>query len=291
MAVETQELEVFYDEGCVVYEAVWGEHMHSGYFDADNTRDFRVAQIRMLEELLAWAGVPGDDQSRPRNILDVGCGFGGTSRYLSNKYSANVTGIALSEYEIARARAITKAEGVCDKVAFQVADALSLPFEDNQYDLVWCMECADHIADKLKLMQEMTRVAKPGGWVVLTGWCHREFTHGETSLKKHELKILDKIRAAYLLPPWCPTSEYKIIAIDSGLQEVNVEDWTRHMLPFWGLLTAEIFTLRGAFKILTSGWAHLRASISLAYHFSYMDKGFKSGVFKYAVVMGKKDKN
>ncbi|EFJ30343.1 hypothetical protein SELMODRAFT_89835 [Selaginella moellendorffii] len=283
------EIEEIYDEGCVVYEAVWGEHMHSGYFEAGKPGDFRVAQVRMIEEVLSWAGVPNDEQSRPRDILDVGCGFGGTSRYLSKKYSANVKGIALSDYEIARAKAIARAEGVSDKVTFQVANALNQPFEDGQFDLVWCMECAVHIEDKLKLVQEMARVTKPGGRVVLVSWCHRELKPGETSLKKDEQALLDKICAAYFFPPWCATSEYETLACNAGLQEVKVEDWTRHMLPFWGMLTGQLFTLGGAFKLLTSGWAHMRTSLSLAYHFFYMDKGFKNGTFKYAVVVGKKE--
>nr|GMC68557.1 gamma-tocopherol methyltransferase [Ipomoea batatas] len=42
------------------------------------------------------------------------------------------------------------AQGLGEKVCFQVADALNQPFPDGEFDLVWCMETAEHIPDKAK---------------------------------------------------------------------------------------------------------------------------------------------
>lgn len=56
----------FYDESSGVWEDIWGEHMHHGYYDdevavapAEDGPDHRRAQIRMIEKSLAYAGVPG----------------------------------------------------------------------------------------------------------------------------------------------------------------------------------------------------------------------------------------
>lgn len=52
----------FYDEASRVWENVWGDHMHHGFYDAHvqaSISDHRSAQIRMIEQALAFAGVPG----------------------------------------------------------------------------------------------------------------------------------------------------------------------------------------------------------------------------------------
>jgi len=43
------------------------------------------------------------------------------------------------------------------------ADICNLPFEDNQYDLIFCNHVLEHIPDDTKAMQELYRVLKPGG--------------------------------------------------------------------------------------------------------------------------------
>ena len=45
----------------------------------------------------------------------------------------------------------------------QVMNALEMEFEDDTFDLVWACESGEHMPDKAKYVQEMTRVLKPGG--------------------------------------------------------------------------------------------------------------------------------
>jgi predicted SAM-dependent methyltransferase len=47
------------------------------------------------------------------------------------------------------------------------ADICNLPFEDNQYDIIFCNHVLEHIPDDTKAMQEMYRVLKPGGMAIL----------------------------------------------------------------------------------------------------------------------------
>lgn len=52
----------FYDESSGIWEDIWGDHMHHGFYDADSTvsiSDHRAAQIRMIEESLRFASVSG----------------------------------------------------------------------------------------------------------------------------------------------------------------------------------------------------------------------------------------
>lgn len=50
-------------------------------------------------------------------------------------------------------------------------DALAMSFPDNSFDLVWACESGEHMPDKKKYIEEMTRVLKPGGKGDRDGGC------------------------------------------------------------------------------------------------------------------------
>lgn len=60
----------------------------------------------------------------------------------------------------------------------QVMNALDMEFEDDTFDLVWACESAEHMPDKKRYIDEMVRVLKPGGTLVLATWCQRDETPG-----------------------------------------------------------------------------------------------------------------
>lgn len=55
-------------------------------------------------------------EDRPRTIVDVGCGIGGSARYLARKYEAKVKAVTLSPVQVERATDITAKQGLSDKV-------------------------------------------------------------------------------------------------------------------------------------------------------------------------------
>lgn len=65
----------------------------------------------MIEETLRFAGVEAATA-----VVDVGCGIGGSSRYLATKFGAKCRGITLSPVQAKRAQEISAAEGLSDKV-------------------------------------------------------------------------------------------------------------------------------------------------------------------------------
>ncbi|MHC5833204.1 MAG: methyltransferase domain-containing protein, partial [Nostoc sp.] len=55
-ATLSEQIQQFYDASSGLWEQIWGEHMHHGYYGADGTqkKDRRQAQIDLIEELLTW---------------------------------------------------------------------------------------------------------------------------------------------------------------------------------------------------------------------------------------------
>jgi MPBQ/MSBQ methyltransferase len=108
-------------------------------------------------------------------VLDVGCGVGGTSRYLAKRLGkgASVTGITLSPNQVKRATELAVEQSV-PNAKFTVMNALDMEFQDNTFDIVWACESGEHMPDKEAYINEMMRVLKPGGKFVMATWCQRD---------------------------------------------------------------------------------------------------------------------
>lgn len=92
------------------------------------------------------------------SILDIGCGAGFLTNALAKK-GHKVMGIDVSEKSLE----IAKQFDVTQSVEYLYANAYSLPFEDHSYDIVCAMDVLEHIEFPDRLIQEASRVLKPGG--------------------------------------------------------------------------------------------------------------------------------
>jgi len=96
-------------------------------------------------------------------ILDVGCGLGGTARYLAEQYNCHVSGIDLTEEYISVGKWLTELVGLSDQVELHQGSALDIPFKNEKFDVVWTEHVQMNIADKYRFYSEIARVLKPGG--------------------------------------------------------------------------------------------------------------------------------
>jgi SAM-dependent methyltransferase len=78
-----------------------------------------------------------------------------------------VVGVDISEKMIEWSRLRAREEKVQDKVEFQVANVLDLPFEDDRFDAVIVESVLAFVDDKPRAIRECIRVTKPGGYVGL----------------------------------------------------------------------------------------------------------------------------
>ena len=114
----------FYDRSSELWEEVWGEHMHHGYYVPEDRTDHQQAQIDMIDEVLKWSEV--DPANPPKSVVDVGCGIGGSSRHIAKKYNCKTQGITLSPYQANRGNELAEEQGLKDTCNFQVCIFLSL---------------------------------------------------------------------------------------------------------------------------------------------------------------------
>jgi arsenite methyltransferase len=103
-----------------------------------------------------------------QRILDVASGRGATALTLAREYDAQVTGVDLSDANVALANGAAQAAGLAGQVRFEVGDAERLPVETGAFDAVVC-ECAFcTFPDKPTAAAELARVLRPGGRLGIT---------------------------------------------------------------------------------------------------------------------------
>lgn len=101
-------------------------------------------------------------------VLDVGCGPGTITADLAELVPhGHVTGVDFAESVLATARAHVQSRDrpAPTNLVFEAVDANALPYPDASFDVVFCHQVLQHVADPVGILREMRRVAKPGGFV------------------------------------------------------------------------------------------------------------------------------
>ncbi|MGB9177966.1 MAG: class I SAM-dependent methyltransferase [Pyrinomonadaceae bacterium] len=128
----------------------------------------RFGKLRLRDRVLDSIEWRGDEK-----VLDVGCGHGlmliGAAKRLK---TGTATGVDIwqTEDQAGNSRDATmanvRAEGVADRIELRDADARSLPFADNTFDVILSSWALHNIYDKQErdtAIREIARVLKPGG--------------------------------------------------------------------------------------------------------------------------------
>ncbi|HXP96874.1 MAG TPA: class I SAM-dependent methyltransferase [Telmatospirillum sp.] len=119
---------------------------------------FHIRGLAATVELGAAAGI-----GRGSRVIDIGSGLGGPSRYLAETFDCRVAGIDLSAAFVDAATYLAERAGLGDKVAYDCADALAIPYENERFDVAWTQHVSMNIADRAGLYAEVYRVLRSGG--------------------------------------------------------------------------------------------------------------------------------
>lgn len=102
------------------------------------------------------------------HALDIGTGPGLIPIMLAARVPRlRLTGVDLSEPMLQKARNAAEEAGVADQLDFRLSDAKSLPFSERSFDLVLCNSLLHHLPEPLALLNEISRVSKPGSAILL----------------------------------------------------------------------------------------------------------------------------
>jgi len=128
--------------------------------DLSGVDEFHVRGAEVSNELV------NEIYLKDTKVLDVGCGLGGPSRLLADRFDCDVTGIDLCEEYIITAQKLSDLVGLTDKTEFIHADAMDLPFDNASFDIVWTQHVQMNIQDKARFYSEVSRVLNDEGALV-----------------------------------------------------------------------------------------------------------------------------
>ena len=130
---------------------------------------------RFLEH---FDGELGPSRLAGKNVLDLGCGYGGRTVFYGELGPTSVTGIEIAERVIERCRGFAAARHV-NNVEFLVAFAEDMPFADGSFDQIVCYDVLEHVQDPVLAFREIRRVLRPGGeaWLVFPTYLGARASH------------------------------------------------------------------------------------------------------------------
>nr|AHH02784.1 tocopherol-like methyltransferase [Vinca minor] len=270
------------------FDVFFGDHLHDGFYDPGTTATIansQPARVRIIDEAFRFANISDDPTKKPKNMLDVGCGIGGTCLHVAKKYDIKSTGINISPEQAKCAQDRAAAQGLETKVSFDVGDAVDLPYPDGTFDMVFTLQCIEHIQDKEKFISEMVRVAAPGAPIVILSSGHRNLSPSEESLKPEEKKQLKKMCDLLLLSGLCSSSDYVNWLTPLSIEDIKTADWTQNVTPFYPLFLKEVFSWKVFISMLMKGgWSIIKVALGV----KIMAKAADTGLLKFVAVTCRK---
>ena len=171
--------------------------------------------VEEYDRFLAWLGLAPE-----HHVLEVASGSGGPALYLANYASCQVTGIDVNPSGVAIATQSAVKSNQTERVSFRVVDANApLPFVNNYFDSILCIDSMNHFPNRLGTFQEWHRVLRPGHRAVFT-----DPVVVTGPVTNDELALRSSIGLFLFVPPGV---NERLIS-SAGFQLVNQEDVTEN---------------------------------------------------------------
>ena len=139
-----------------------GELHSAAYFNEQRSFWWNLDFLRLTASRL--------ELERVQSALDVGAGLGHWTATLMEilPAQATVVGVERDPRWVANATERAGQLGLTDRCSYVQGVAEALPFEDESFDLVSCQTLLIHVADPTVVINEMRRVVRPGGQLLLS---------------------------------------------------------------------------------------------------------------------------
>lgn len=208
------------------YYGLWGQHVHHGFWtDANDMTPPARAQDRLIHELYTFAGQPHCTM-----LLDIGCGYGGSLIWFARNTGTHGRGITLSQSQRLIGQLKIFRQGLHKRLRIQVADAQrQWPVTAAYADLVWCVECSEHLADRLHFAREAYRVLRPGGTLCVAAWLAGLNTSPEAEA------LRQAVEQGMLCYPFGTCQDYIQWFYDAGFEAAQSRIITPHVLHTWDI--------------------------------------------------------
>ncbi|MFJ4767752.1 SAM-dependent methyltransferase [Streptomyces uncialis] len=203
-----------YDRNTELVDGAADGNIHFGYWEGPSDSSSFLEATDRLTDLVAQRVRAGAG----RRLLDVGCGTGRPALRLAAASGAHVVGVSISHQEIELAQARAARSGLGDRVRFEFADAMTLPFDDASFDAAWAIESLTHMSDRTEALREIRRTLRPGGRVVISDFLLRRPPTGAAK------EIVDHMCEVFQAPSVAGPDEHWSAVREAGFEVVEFTD-------------------------------------------------------------------
>jgi 2-polyprenyl-6-hydroxyphenyl methylase/3-demethylubiquinone-9 3-methyltransferase len=203
------------------------EELEEGWYTAS---DHPIALLRAENAVrIPWVLETISDHSA---VLDIGCGAGFLCNALA-KAGHTVTGIDLSEKSLE----VAKRYDTTQSVQYLTANAYSLPFPNQSFDVVCAMDVLEHIEEPHLLIAEASRVLKPGGLFFFHTF-NRNFLSYLLVIKGVDWCVRNAPKNMHVYPLFIKPNELKetCLGYDLTVQEIRGFEPVLFSRSFWKLV-------------------------------------------------------
>lgn len=262
-----------YQLGTLFYRLLWGPHIHHGLWDGDESA--YVAQCQLTDALAEMGDITAQD-----SIVDIGCGMGGSAIRLAKQRGCSVTGITLSPVQRRWAAVSSRIKRASGQTRFLAADAELVDFSDHSFDVMWSVECTEHLFDKPAFFQRASRWLRPGGRMAICVWFQGE----DTTAEGHREQV-EEVCHRFICPSLATRADYANWMIANGLQITHNVDWTDRVTRTWEICKQ---------RVERTGVRHLakfldRDQVSFIDGFDALLNAYRSGAMQYGAIVAEKN--
>lgn len=270
--VQKNSIRSHYQLGTLFYRLLWGPHIHHGLWNGDESA--YQAQCQLTDTLADMAGITGDD-----SVADIGCGMGGSAIRMAKLRGCRVTGVTLSPLQRHWASVTARMKGAASKTEFIAADAESIEFERERFDVVWSVECTEHLFDKPAFIQRASEWLRPGGRLAICVW----FEGSDTNQPGHREQV-EEVCRRFVCPSLATRDDYAGWMIENGLHIRHNVDWTNRVTRTWEICKRRILKARIRYVARMLN----REQVDFVDGFDALLDAYRSGAMQYGAIVAEK---
>jgi tocopherol O-methyltransferase len=268
-AVPKGVIRLHYDLATLFYRILWGPHIHHGLWEGEGPP--LRAQRRLIEHLAAAARLTRGDA-----VLDVGCGMGGSTIEMAARYGCSVTGITLSPVQSHWGRLSAAWHGMSRTARFRCADAERVQFPPAAFDVVWNVECSEHLFDKPAFFRRAAAWLRAGGRIALCAWLAGDRPGIEPQVRA--------VGEGFLCPSFGTAGDYHAWLEAAGLVVRTFADLTSQVIRTWVICRRRV-QVSGVSRLARLAGRRMGGFVD---RFAALEDAYRSGAMRYGLFVAEK---